>query len=122
VTDVIILAENTIQIAVGEKNRAGAALTNQRGFFSEMGAVRSHHRLGSGAAKAQFPGLSIDPAAAGTKLATQQHFPGDGDSLRQRFLPQSPIGGAKLLRHEFMITHRRSQKDVREFPLLTQQG
>jgi len=65
--DVKVLAEKTPQVAMGKKNGAGAVVSDQWIFFSEMRVVAGHPGEFAGFTGACFAGKSINAALSGTK-------------------------------------------------------
>jgi hypothetical protein len=72
-----VLAKNTAEVAVREKNGAGAASANQRNLFAEMWLGNINHDFGRGTTEPPITILPISPTLPGTKLA----FSEDGVGL-----------------------------------------
>jgi hypothetical protein len=82
VTDLVVLAKRTAQIAVGHENCAGPFPANQGILLAKMGAVARDHRLTSGPAHAQFTFQPIDLAMSGAETAVFEN----GQSALDSFL------------------------------------
>jgi len=67
--DLIILAVDTPQAAVGEEDRSRAFLSHKRRFFSEMGKGTRDLDLGNRAAFSCLALFSINTAVSGTETA-----------------------------------------------------
>ena len=68
-TDLIVLAEDALEVAVGEENIADSGFSRDRGFFSPVHEDGGYVILPTGPAVAVFSGLSSDPAVAGAESA-----------------------------------------------------
>jgi hypothetical protein len=69
VADLIVLAEDAVKIAMGEKDGAGAAAAHQGVFFAEMGAIGGGDGQIAGAAQAPLPVMAVHQAIVGTEGA-----------------------------------------------------
>lgn len=67
--DLLVLAKNAAQITAGEEHRSRALCSADAGLLPIVPCGTSHHRQSRCMTKAGFPGASIHPAAAGTKVA-----------------------------------------------------
>jgi hypothetical protein len=63
-----VLAKDTTQIAVGEKDSARALFAHQGYLFTKMGLCAEDHHLGRRPAETPLPLEAIHPALPGTKL------------------------------------------------------
>ena len=72
VTDLIVLAKDAVDIAVGKKDGTRALLPHQGVFFPEMGSVRRDYRLIPGAAQAPLAVVPVHQAIMGTEMALAQ--------------------------------------------------
>lgn len=72
--DLVILAEEALQVAAGKKDRPGTAGSGpgsaQNGLLAVVKKGRGHGRLGGASADAGFSATAIDAAIAGTESAT----------------------------------------------------
>jgi hypothetical protein len=74
VADVIILAEEAAEIAVGEKDSSRAAISDQRRLLPEMGKYARDHQLTSRPAVTQLSLGSVDLTVPRTETAFGEHF------------------------------------------------
>ena len=74
VADLVVLAKNAVQVAVGEKDGAGPLAAHQGVFLAEMGPIRRHHGLIPGAAQPQLPVMPVHQAVPGTEIALAQNL------------------------------------------------
>ncbi len=70
--DVEVLTEQTHQVAMGEKNRAGAMPAHERILLPKMGIGARNPGRFSGITCARFTRKSVDTAFSGTKNAGMQ--------------------------------------------------
>jgi hypothetical protein len=93
VTDIIVLTEGAQEITGSEKDSAGTGISHKRGLFPEVGMQACDFGLFTRAAKAEFPGQSINMAFpwAQSTIVHQLHRP--IDTILQFSLPvQFQIG------------------------------
>ncbi len=77
VTDVVILAETAIQVAVGEKDGAGTVCAHQRRLLPKVGVKAGHHRRCPGPAPAQWIVLQpVHTTLSRAQAAFAQRLPG----------------------------------------------
>ena len=69
VRDRPVLAEDTAQVAVGEEDRARAALADQRDLFTEVRLCAVDHHLSGCTAEPLVAGVAVDAALAGAEGA-----------------------------------------------------
>ena len=67
--DIEILAESTVQVAVAEKDGAGAVTAHKGGFLAEMRGMACHDRAASCFAGSGLARDAVNPAAAWTHFA-----------------------------------------------------
>ena len=67
--DVVVLAEDTAQVAVGKEDRAGPAPTAQRVFLAHMRPEGCHPRPAGGLAGSQPPAGPVGAAFPGAQVA-----------------------------------------------------
>jgi putative protein kinase ArgK-like GTPase of G3E family len=73
-TDVVILAKDTCQVAVGEKYRARAKSSYQNFFFSEVRSEAANGGISSRLAKALFVFKAIYVTLPWTQFAIRRNF------------------------------------------------
>jgi hypothetical protein len=74
VTDIKILAENTKQVAVGDKYGSGAAGTHQGGLLAKMRCIAGHDCLCTGPAYSLVANQPVHIALPWTNCAGRQPF------------------------------------------------
>jgi hypothetical protein len=70
--DVIILAENAPEIAVGEKDGPRTMMSDQGGFLAKMGKGARDHEIRPSLADPNLPIQAIDPTPPWAELALPQ--------------------------------------------------
>ena len=78
-----VLAEDTAEIAVREKDGARPMLAKQGYLFAKMGVRTENHGFGRSLAEPSFTLLSIHPTLSGTELAILKDGVGLLDPLSQ---------------------------------------
>lgn len=79
----IIMAEETAQVAVGQEYRARTASTHKRLFFSKVGMVARNQGLFSNPADSLFASQSVNQAFPGAKAAFFEELMSFFDSFRE---------------------------------------
>jgi hypothetical protein len=69
-----VLAEKTIQVAVGEEDGSGTKIAYKLRFLSEMGMAAVEHGIGRGTAVPQFILKAVDMTFPGTNITGSQPF------------------------------------------------
>jgi hypothetical protein len=97
-TDFVVLAKHTAQIAVGHEDCAGPFPANQGILFAKMGAVARDHRLTSRLADAQFTFQSIDLAMPRAETAVFEN----GQSALDSFLKDGVFVSFEVTRFHYL--------------------
>jgi hypothetical protein len=71
--DIVVLAEDTPEVAPGEKYRAGAAVTDENAFFAEVRPDGTDYRHFANSAKANFAFAAVDFTPPRAKDARPHH-------------------------------------------------
>ncbi len=71
--NIIILAENTSEIAVREKNRPRTTQSHEGNFFAEVGAIGSQGNFDTRSAEPFFTLCSVHPAFPGAESALRKN-------------------------------------------------
>jgi hypothetical protein len=100
-TYIPVLTEDAPQIAIAEKNGAGAEPSDKGTFFAEMGPPTCNERLVSRSAKTDLSGCSVDAAISGTKRTSFKEGLCSTHPLPQLGTGKFQIGGGK--RHCLII-------------------
>jgi hypothetical protein len=75
-TDLVVLTETALEVAVGKKDSSRTAGSAQRRLLTEVGAEVGDFQMSAGAAKSALPFEAVRPAPAGTKLTGRKYLPG----------------------------------------------
>ena len=70
--DLVVLAEAAQETTMGEEDRAGAVLADQRRFLTEMRCVAADLRAASGIADTSLAGKTINAALPGAQHTVRQ--------------------------------------------------
>src|SRR6185369_6441096 len=81
VADVVVLAIDALQVAVGEEDGAAAAPPHQRPLLPEVGTVTGDHGERPHLADPFRPGRAVDVAVPGAEGAVRKNLPGGFDPL-----------------------------------------
>lgn len=79
--DVVILTEDTAQVAAGEKYRPRPAPADQHALFAEVRPDGADGRQLANPARARLAFAAVDPASSRTQLTGIHTFPQPADGL-----------------------------------------
>ena len=103
--DCPVLTEDTLEVAVDEKDRSGASASDQFPFLTEVRSAAADDKICGCPALSHLSCRAVNPAAARAKGTAAHDFQQTGDSLlslcRRHFKIARYIAGMRI----FLITH-----------------